>query len=141
MNKCKTESNDLIGTILSLVRNMLSLRTFLVGKLSMITILLWYHFFENGCLSSIHQTPCPGDNNLTGQIPSEVGWLTKMKLLGMSNNMLSDEIPTEIWLVTVLLKLYIYEYLIKMKSWWNMYNDKIISHATFLWLLWKVGAT
>ena len=70
----------------------------------------------NGYLNLIHQLPCPGDNKLTGKIPSEVGRLTEMKIFNMSNNMLSGDIPTAIGLMNVVLELDLSEYLFTINS-------------------------
>ena len=95
---------------------MLSLQTFLVGKLSMMMMIVLMLLSVNGYLKSIYQLPSPGNNKLTGQIPSEVGLLTEMKIFNMSNNMLSGAIPTEIGLMSVVLELDLSEYLITMNS-------------------------
>ena len=78
-------------------------------------------FFDNGNLNSIIQLPCLGDNKLTGQIPLEVGWLTEMKIFNMSHNMLSDEIPTEVGRMNVLLELDLSEYFIHINSIWDLH--------------------
>ena len=83
----------------------------------------------DGYLSLIHQLLCPGDNNLTGPIPSEVGRLTEMKLFDISNNMLSNDIPTEIGLMNVVLELDLSEYFITINSLYSIYT-MIASYLT-----------
>ena len=109
LNDCYTESNNFTGSIPSEVGTMLSLRTFLVGELSVMMIILVL-LFVDGYVSLIYQLPCPGDNKLTGPILSEVGRLTEMKLFDISHNMLSNGIPTEIVLMNVVLVLDLSKY-------------------------------
>jgi len=128
LNDCYTESNNLTGSIPSEVGTMLSLRTFLVGELSVMMIILVL-LFVDGYVSLIYQLPSPGDNKLTGPIPSEVGRLTEMKLFNISHNMLSNGIPTEIVLMNVVLELDLSEYLITINSLYSIYT-MIASYLT-----------
>lgn len=52
-----------------------------------------------------------GDNELTGPIPSEVGFLTELRIFNLQNNLLTGEIPTELGWMNVLWDLNLSKYL------------------------------
>ena len=51
-----------------------------------------------------------GDNELTGPIPSEVGFLTELRIFNLQNNLLTGEIPTELGWMNVLWDLNLSKY-------------------------------
>lgn len=48
-----------------------------------------------------------GDNDFTGSLPSELGRMSSLKLLGLHNNRLESVIPIELWNLTKLSALYL----------------------------------
>ncbi len=60
---------------------------------------------KDGCVSKLHLS----ENNLSGTIPVELGYLSTLKELSLSRNRLSGEIPEELGNLANLEELYLYE--------------------------------
>lgn len=72
-----------------------------------------------------------GNNNLIGQIPSEVGSMTELNTFNLNDNLLSGEIPTEIGLLTVLWELDFSTYLIHINLQLNSQKNESTSQVVF----------